>query len=116
MGVIRKIVTGKLFSNLLQLFLYFLFIFYLGKNVQKCQKKGQFWAKWPKDVSTDGIKGLSTNLYGSLWFGTNERVLLRWRYPTIGSLCPPITTTKGEGYYVEFFYKFLHHGVNVVQT
>ena len=54
MGVIRKIDTGKLFSNLLRLFLYFLFIFYLGKNVQKCQKKGQFWAKWPKDVSTDG--------------------------------------------------------------
>ena len=55
MGVIRKIDTGKLFSNLLRLFLYFLFIFYLSKNVQKCQKKGQFWAKWPKDVSTDGI-------------------------------------------------------------
>ena len=54
MGVIRKIETGKLFSNLLRLFLYFLFIFYLGKNVQKCQKKGRFWAKWPKDVSTDG--------------------------------------------------------------
>ena len=49
-------------------------------------------------------KTFSTNLYGSLRFGTNERVLLRWRYPTIGSLCPPITTTKGEGYYVEFFF------------
>ena len=45
----------------------------------------------------------STNLYGSLWFGTNERVLLRRRYPTIGSLCAPIATFKGEGYYVEFF-------------
>ena len=55
MGVIRKIDTGKLFSNLLRLFLYFLLIFYLGKNVQKCQKKGRFWSKWPKDVSTDGI-------------------------------------------------------------
>ena len=54
MGVIRKIETGKLFSNLLPLSLYFLFIFHLGKNVQKCQKKGRFWAKWPKDVSTDG--------------------------------------------------------------
>ena len=54
MGVIKKIVTGKLFSNLLRLFLYFLFIFYLGKNVQKSQKKGRFWAKSPKDVSTDG--------------------------------------------------------------
>ena len=46
---------------------------------------------------------ISTNLYGSLWFGTNERVLLRRRYPTIASLCAPITTTKGEGYYVKFF-------------
>ena len=54
MGVIRKIVTGKLFSNLPRLFLDFLFILYFGKNVQKCQKKGRFWAKWPKDVSTDG--------------------------------------------------------------
>ena len=51
-----------------------------------------------------GINYLSTNLYGSLRFGTNERVLLRWRYPTIASLCAPITTTKGEGYYVKFFF------------
>ena len=47
---------------------------------------------------------LSTNLYGSLRFGRNERVLLRRRYRTIASLCAPITTTKGEGYYVEFFF------------
>ena len=45
----------------------------------------------------------STNLYGSLRFGTNERVLLRRPYPTIGYLCVPITTTYGEGYYVELF-------------
>ena len=55
----------------------------------------------------------STTLYGSLWFGTNERVLLRRRYPTIASLCVPITTTKGEGYYVEFFYTWLPLGVGV---
>ena len=51
-----------------------------------------------------GYRPQSTNLYGSLWFGTNEKVLLRRRYPTIASFCPPITTTKGEGYYVEFFF------------
>ena len=56
---------------------------------------------------------ISTNLYGSLWFGTNERVLLRRRYPTIGSLCSSITTTKLEGYYVEFFYTYLPLGVGV---
>ena len=49
------------------------------------------------------IMYLSTNLYGSLCFGTNERILFRRRYPTIRSLCVPITTTNGEGYYVEFF-------------
>ena len=40
----------------------------------------------------------STNLYGSLRFGTNERVLLRRRYPNFAALCAPVTTTKGEGY------------------
>ena len=54
----------------------------------------------PKSYQHDNIY---INLYGNLWFGTNERVLLRRRYPTIGSLRAPITTTKGEGYYVEFF-------------
>ena len=55
----------------------------------------------------------STTLYGNLWFGINERVLLRRRYPTIGSLCAPITTIKGEGYYVEFFYTCLPLGIVV---
>ena len=50
---------------------------------------------------------ISTNLYGSLWFGTNERVLLRRRYPTIVFLCVLITTTNGEGYYVKVFYTYL---------
>ena len=43
----------------------------------------------------------------------NVRVLLRRRYPTIASLCAPITTTKGEGYYVKFFYTCLPLGVGV---
>ena len=65
-----------------------------------------FWGlKWTGYLAVAGLNLLaqSTNLYGSLRFGTNERVLLRRRYPTIASLCAPITTTKGEGYYVEFF-------------
>ena len=44
----------------------------------------------------------------------NERVLLRRHYPTIGYFCAPITTIKGEGYYVEFFFNMcLSLGVGV---
>ena len=94
MGVIRKIETGKLFSNLLRLFLYFLFIFYLGKNVQKCQKKGQFWSKWTKDVSTDGIslEGIeSTRTAGSLM----KLVFLELRFDNLQNQLPELV---GQGF------------------
>ena len=65
------------------------------------------WSEMPSKqnalVFTKSKTPISTNLYGSLWFGTNDRVLLRRRCPTIKSSVPPVTTTKGEGYYVEFF-------------
>ena len=56
----------------------------------------------------------STNLYGSLWFGTNEGIFLRRRFRPLHLCAPPITdATYEEGYYVEFFYTCLPLGVGV---
>ena len=41
-------------------------------------------------------------IWGSLIWDKREQ-LAQMAFPTIASLCPPITTTKGEGFYVELF-------------
>ena len=47
---------------------------------------------------------LSTNLYGSLCFGTNESGLLRWLFQPL-HLCVPLLlrTTNGDGFHVELY-------------
>ena len=49
---------------------------------------------------------LSTNLFGSLWFGTNESDLIRWLFRPLYICVPPITT-KGEGLYVGLYFLIL---------
>ena len=42
-------------------------------------------------------------IWESLIWDKQEQLALV-AFPTIASLCPPITTTKGEGFYVELFF------------
>ena len=52
-------------------------------------------------------------LYFCSSFWTNESSLLRGLFRPLHLCVPPITTTKEEGFYVDFFYMCLSLGVGV---
>ena len=55
-------------------------------NFQSWSCKENLWKqKWRRNEST--------NLYGSLWFGKNEGILLRRHFRPLHLYVPPITTT-----------------------
>ena len=67
--------------------------------------KAPWFLAWTEIIPKQAI-GFRNTVPTSFAWDKRDR-LAQMAFPTIATLMPPITSTKGQGFYVELFYKGL---------